>query len=262
MRDAGRRIGVVVPGRPGDRGWIDGAWETATRLEALGHEVEVVVGDAAPVEPDWDVAVLHGIQYLDDALRLSEHLPTVVSDVPAAYLADPGGFGAPRGLTMVDWCWWLGARQAGADAARDTSGPIGFVAGPPVWTQRRVAAGFVEGVASVDDGRAVTVVHLPGFLAMEEGRIAGRTLVESLGCSLVAHSADSAGSAATDEARALGAGTYGFLTPIGDDLASLRSAIPEVLVELVEGALAGRVLPTLRSCSLERGEVKVERRER
>ena len=254
------RIGLVVPAAGGDQGWLDGAWEASRMWGADGFDPVVVVGSDTGAVECCDVLVLHGIQYLDDARRLAGGRRAVIlSDVPAEYRSDPKSFVTPTGVTMIDWCWWLGAEHAGRAAAAEVAGPIGFVAGPPVPTQQHAAAGFVRGVASVDPSRRVGVLYLSSFLAEDEGRDAGRLLVEQFGSELVAHSADAPGSEATRAARELGATTYGFLTPVGDDSASIRSAIAPVLDRLVRAALAGEDLPGVYECSWETGEIRLER---
>lgn len=254
------RVGLVVPALGGDAGWLDGAWAAVDRWRAAGLDPLVVVGEVDASVEACDVVVLHGIQYLDQANRLADGTRRVIlSDVPSEYAENPEGFAPRPGVTMVDWCWWLGAEHAGRAAAREVSGPLGWVAGPPVPTQQRAAAGFVRGVGEVDPARRVSVLHLSSFLALDEGREAGRVLVEELGCALVGHSADEPGTLATTVAREAGAATYGFLTPVGHDTASLRSAITPVLVDLATRALAGEQLPGVYSCSWEAGEISLER---
>jgi len=254
------RIGLVVPANGGDAGWLDGAWNAWEAWRSAGLDPHVVVGAVDESVDSWDIVVLHGIQYLEDATRLADGRRTIIlSDVPTEYAADPAAFTTPSGVTMIDWCWWRGAEHAGRAAAQEVGGPLGFVAGPPVPTQQRAAAGFVRGVAAVDPARRVNVLYLSSFLAMDEGLSAGKVLVENLGCELVAHSADAPGSAATAVARGLGAATYGFLTPVGDDTASLRSAITPVLCALVSTVLEGGALPDVYVCSWEAGEICLER---
>ena len=254
------RIAVVVPAAGGDGGWLDGAWEAAAGWQRAGFDARVVVGAVDSGVEGCDVVVLHGIQYLADAHRLADGRRTIIlSDVPAEYRETAETFVTPPRVTMVDWCWWLGAEHAGRAAAAEVSGPVGYVAGPPVPTQQHAAAGFVRGVADVDPARRVSVLYLSSFLAAEEGRQAGRILVEHLGCALVAHSADEPGAGAMAVARGLGAVTYGFLTPVGDDAASVRSAITPVLDRLVRTALAGGTLPDVYVCSWDSGEIRLER---
>lgn len=256
----GPRIGLVVPAAGGDAGWLDGAWGALAAWRESGLDAEVVVGAVDDTVDNWDVVVLHGIQYLDEARRLADGRRTIIlSDVPAEYAQSPATFSPPPRVTMVDWCWWLGAEHAGRAAAEEVDGALGYVAGPPVPTQQRAAAGFVRGVAAVDPARRVNVLHLSSFLAMDEGPHAARVLVEQLGCALVAHSVDAPGAAATAVARELGAVTYGFLTPVGADSASVRSAITPVLVGLVRRALDGEDLPDVYECSWETGEIRLER---
>lgn len=252
------RVGIVVPAAGGDEGWLDGAWRAGRALRRDGIEAHVVVGSVPADAAEWDVAVLHGIQYIDDARALADgSRAVIVSDVPAGEHddADP----APAGLTMIDWNWRRGAREAGRAAAREVAGPIGFIAGPPVPTQQSVVAAFVDGVLDVDSRREVSVIHVPTFLSVEHGERAGRYLAEVDGCALVAHSADAPGSAGTRQARACGASTYGFLTPVGDDAASLRSDITGVLRGLVHAVISGEATPARYTCSWENAEVALER---
>ncbi len=243
-----------------DAGWLDGAWDASRVWRDVGFDPYVVVGELDETVQECDVLVLHGIQYLDDAHRLADGRRSIIlSDVPTEYTDNPATFTTPPGVTMIDWCWWLGAEHAGRAAAHEVRGSIGFVAGPPVPTQQRAAAGFVRGVAAVDPARRVNVLYLSSFLAADEGRSTGRILVENLGCELVAHSADAPGSVATAVARDLGAATYGFLTPVGDDTASLRSAITPVLDKLVRTAIEGGTLPDVYTCSWDSGEISLER---
>lgn len=260
-RDMGNmKIGLAVPATGGDLGWLDGAWEALSSWRKAGFDPDVVVGALGAEAENWDIVVLHGIQYLDEVDRLADgHRTIILTDVPAEYAQAPATFATPPRVTMIDWCWWLGVEHAGHAAAQEVRGPIGYVAGPPVPTQQRAAAGFVRGVASVDPNRRVSIVHLSSFLAMEEGRHAGQVLVEHLGCELVAHSADAPGAAATTAARDLGAKTYGFLTPVGEDAASVRSAITPVLDTLVRTALDGGDLPDVYVCSRDADEIRLER---
>ncbi|WP_169541880.1 BMP family ABC transporter substrate-binding protein [Nocardia jiangxiensis] len=265
MAASSARVGVAVPAADRDEGWVGGAWHAVDRLTAAGLEVEAAVGDVprewlGPTAPD--VVVLHGIQYYNAALELlgateSAVRSVILSDVPLEYT--DGTSEPPPGLTLVDWRWWVGAEHAGRAAAAETAGPIGFVAGPAVPTQRRTAAAFVRGVSDVDERRSVVVVHLPDFRDVDRGAATGEHLARHFGCGLVAHSADEAGAAATAAARALGATTYGFLTPVGDDAASIRSAIAPVLENLVRTAVAGTKLPGIHTCTWEAGEIWLER---
>lgn len=254
------RVGLVVPAEGGDSGWLDGAWDALERWRGAGLDPEVVVGDVTGEADTWDVIVLHGIQYLPEARRLADGTRTVIlSDVPADEPQSAAEHVSDLGLTMIDWRWSLGAERAGRSAAGEVDGPIGFIAGPPVPTQQRVVAAFVRGVEAVDPHRPVTTVHLPSFLAVEHGASAGRTLVEPWGCQLIAHSADAPGTAGLAAARELGAKTYGFLTPVGDDAASLRSDITGVLDGLVRSAVARKPLPGTYACSWDAGEIRLER---
>lgn len=228
-------VAVLVPAPAVETDpWAWGAVTAATRLEDSGASVDLRVGIPDRL-PDARVVVCHGVQYAELVARGVDR-PVVVSDLL------PGD--APSGVTTVDWCWPEAAAEAGrqiAESAHEAT-TIGFVAGPAVPTQRRVLAAFVDAVALAAPAPIpVAGIHVPSFDDRATGARAGAFLVDELGCSFVAHSADAAGAAATDAARAAGAATFGFLRPEAGDRGYIRSDIAGVLALLAHRALEGTV---------------------
>ncbi|MEU6537104.1 BMP family ABC transporter substrate-binding protein [Streptomyces sp. NPDC047000] len=246
-------VGFVVPHVGGDRSWVDGALAAAQTLRSEGLEVEVVPGTPAALPGHWAVAVAHGIQY--EALvraRPDRAQRVVLSDRPATP--------TDANVTSVDWSWHLGGRAAGAAAgliAREQgrTGPVGLVAGPTVDTQLRFADAFARGLRAADPRRALEVRFVTAFDDVAQGAAAGVSMTDGAGCALVAHSADSAGMAATAAAADRGVPTIGFLSGIDAHVAAVTSDITGVLVRLVREAVAGRPTPSLYVCSLESGDV-------
>lgn len=226
---------VLVPTTPGDDPWTKGAAAAATALAARGVRVDLRVGmpDTLPVA---EVVISHGIQYDPLVRTAAPGARVIMSDRPATPL--------PAGATGVDWCWPDAAEEAGRVAAGvgGAGSIVGIVAGPAVPTQRRVVAGFVEGVGA----RAqVAALHLRAFDAVTDGAKAGGLLAGEFGCVVVAHAADEAGLAATTAAAALGARTIGFLEPAPGDLGWIRSDIGGCLSALALRSLGGETLPSL-----------------
>jgi hypothetical protein len=229
---------VLVAGEPAADPFAAEAARGAERLAADGARVDLRVGVPERMPRDGRVTICHGIQFAD---LVREEVPgkVVLGDVPSGPL--------PPAVTAVDWCWDEAARTAGTLAG--SLPRVGFVAGPPVPTQRRVLRAFADGAQST----RLTAVHLSAFDAVGEGARLGTVLAADLGCVLVAHSADAAGDAATEAARAAGAETFGFLTPHPDDVGWVRSDIAGVVAHLGTSALDGRVLPPVFAAGLASG---------
>ncbi|MBS45991.1 MAG: hypothetical protein CMH83_23015 [Nocardioides sp.] len=222
-------LAVLVPGPAGDGSWVDAALASYDGVVA-GEDVVVVHGTPDRL-PDADVVLAHGIQYAP-LVRAAPDRTVVMSDVPASV----EGLGH---ATLVDWAWYEAARVAGRVAAVVADGlPVGLVAGPAVPTQRKVADAFSAGVADAGTGCATVAVHLPSFDDVAGGRGAGTRLVEAMGCRVLLGTADGAGDAAAEQARAAGALTLGFLRPHPDDLGHVLSDVTGVLRGLVTDALA------------------------
>jgi hypothetical protein len=237
---------VLLPTAPGGADpWIDGAAEAARRLAGLGMTVDVRVGFPERL-PAAGVTVCHGVQY-EPLLAGGAAAPVIVSDLLSTGAAGP--------VTMIDWCWADAAADAARFAAERGFRRLGFVAGPPVPTQRRVVAEFAEAAAA-----PVSVVHLPAFDDVDAGRAAGALLTDEFGCDLVAHAADAGGVAATRIARIRGATTFGFLSPDPDDHGWIGSDIAGALTTLATRALAGERLPQRFDADLASGFGGFQRR--
>lgn len=197
---------MIVVGPEGDGSFVDAALSAAETAARQGLNVDLRRQTPARIDPSWDALVCHGIQLVEWVRTVAPDVgvPLVLTDLPE----DSADFPS---VSFVDWCWYQAAREAGRYcASRAESSPIALIAGPPVFTQRRLAAAFTAGAAAADHS-AVVVVHLSAFDAVDEGRCAGTLLAEGLDCAIVAHTADAAGEAGCDAARAAGALTVGFL---------------------------------------------------
>lgn len=241
---------VLVPTAPGDDPWSQGAAAAAAALAAGGVRVDLRVGmpDALPAA---DVVICHGIQYDPLVRTAAPGARVIMSDRPATPL--------PEGVTGIDWCWADAAEDAGrvAAAVGGAGSVVGIVAGPAVPTQRRVVAGFVDGVGT----RAqVAALHLRSFDAVDDGAKAGAFLAGAFGCAVVAHAADEAGVAATAAAAAHGARTIGFLEPSPGDIGWIRSDIGACLSALALRSLGGETLPCLFRADAASGYGSFEQR--
>lgn len=223
-------VAVLVPVLPdAPDPWIDGALDAVAALRAGGADVEVIAGVPSAL-PEARVTICHGVQY-EKLVADGVSRPVVVSDLL--------GVVGPGPVTAIDWSWPASAAEAARVAIELGCRRLGFVAGPPVPTQRAVVAAFADAA-----GGEVCAVHLPAFDDVEAGRRAGE-LLRAYGCDAIAHSADAAGAAAVEAARGTGVLTMGFLTGAPEDVGWILSDIGGALVALARSALGGTELPSI-----------------
>lgn len=199
-------VGMIVVGPEGDGSFVDAALRAAAVASREGVRIDLCREIPAELDPTWDAVLCHGIQLLDwvRSVAAEASVPIVLTDQPEETSDLPT-------ISFVDWCWYQAAREAGAYCASVAdSRPIGLIAGPAVFTQRRLASAFTAGAAAAGHS-ALAVVHLSSFAAEEEGRRVGAFLAGGWDCAIVAHTADAAGEAGCEQARAGGAATVGFL---------------------------------------------------
>lgn len=266
---AGRRtIGVLLPDPEMGGGFAEGATTAIARFagdlapaasEEAAARLDVRHGPLDRPDPAWTDLLCHGVEWVP---WLREHAVARSARVVLTDRVPVGGAGDPlEGVTMVDWRWDQAAYLAGAAATRlaldapAPGTPIGLIAGPPVPTQRRIAAAFAAGAHDSGHRGEIAVVHATSFDDSEDGERLGRLLREAAGCSVVAHSADATGEAGCRRAHEYGAATIGFLEPLGTHAALIDSDVTGVVGHLLALLAAGVELPGVYDAGLVSGHL-------
>jgi hypothetical protein len=224
--------------------------------------LDVRYGAGGPPPEHWKAVLCHGVHSFPWIRRYAPHasgLRVVLSDRLPVEPDNPEF----RGVEMVDWRWPQAGYLAGALAARVASQAkggrgIGLIAGPSVPIQQELVTAFAAGVSAVGQPADLLLAHTLTFLDTEGGRRVGALMAGVGECTVVAHSAESAGEEGCREARAKGARTIGFLEPIGDHLAVINSDVSGVVTILLQALMAGIPLPAVYEAGLQSGHLEIE----
>lgn len=251
-------MGVLLPPADASGGFVaGGAAGVAAAIDQLGSNVRIDVrhGDESPPDDAWEAVLCHGVQWtgwIRDH-RLAPGVPVVMTDRLVAADVDE----TLAEVTMVDWCWDQAAYLAGVAASITASGrPVGIVAGPPVLTQRRVVAAYLEGLHDAGHTGTITSTFLRDFADVAGGELAGRQMAgQAVG--VLAHAADRPGEVAVEVVRRHGASSIGFIEPLGEHVATVASDVSGVVHELLLALVNEKDLPRVYAAGLDSGHLEL-----
>lgn len=260
--EADGAVALLLSGPEASGGFARGAVDAAHELMATGQvSIDIRYGHSGPPEPAWKAVLCHGGQWAAwlREFDVTAGRPAAMTDrVAVSASGDPLGT-----VTMVDWHWDQASYLAGAVAAHvagrgsasdgEPVPALGLLAGPPVPTQRRVTSAFTAGALAAGHQGEVVIAHAATFDDRSGGDRLARKLVAGLGCTVLAHAADSAGEEGCRVAREHGTETIGFIEPLGIHLACVDSDIKGVVGRLLQMLASGDALPSLFHADLASG---------
>jgi len=257
-------VGILLPNANATGSFAAAAVLAAKTVSGDSNiPIDVRYGHSGAPDPAWRAVLCHGGQWGTwlREFKVSARMPAVMTDCVELHGTDD----PLSRITMVDWQWDQAAYLAGAFAARIGEGQtsarrsaapaIGLLAGPPVPTQRRIAAAYAAGALAAGFHGEIATIHANSFDDEQAGCRIAQNLVRELQCSVIAHTADSAGEAGCQTAQQYGVPTIGFIEPIGAHAAVLDSDVAGVVVELLTALGTGRELPHIFRAGLASGHL-------
>ncbi len=264
-RDAGFRVGLVVPGPISDGGWNASAFEGLQQIRAtLGAEVShVQAGTPVAFEAafrdyatrGFDLVIGHGFEFQDPAMRIAPAFPRT------NFLIVSGGVHRENVGSLkfhLSEATYLAGMLAAGVSRTGKAGTVGGLALPVI---AETFDGFRVGARAEKADFAVATTYIGSFEDVAAARAAGDALIAQ-GADVLFHNADAAGLGVFESARTAGVlaiGSNRDQNSVAPDtvIASAVASIPEAFVSIARAVQDGHFVDRVIVEDLASGKVRL-----